>query len=396
MSQGLSQDIITHTSTKELERRWAEVRAAMARENVDAIIMQGHDDWLGGYVRWFTDVWATNGYPRTVIFYADRPMTIVEMGARDTVKSLGGNDIDHRGVDRVLCSPSFFSVGYTPIEDAKLVSSDLREKKVKRVALLTPQSFRHSMVESVEEVGADIVDMTDTIDLIKAIKSEEEIKQVKACCKLQDDVFSAVLGYIEPGQRAIDVTNFAQAEAHRLGSDNGLFLCSSAEMGSSARFKPRQMQGKTIEVGEHFSMLIEVNGPGSMYAEVARTIVLGTATQKLKDEFAMMKEAQDHTLSLIKPGAHPRDIAEAHDVWMESRGLPAEKRLYAHGQGYDLVERPLIRADETMALAANMNLAVHPGYDDGSVFAVICDNYLVTETGVSECLHQTPKRIFEL
>jgi len=26
----------------------------------------------------------------------------------------------------------------------------------------------------------------------------------------------------------------------------------------------------------------------------------------------------------------------------------------------------------------------------------VCDNYLVTETGASECLHKTPKKIFEL
>ena len=43
-----------------------------------------------------------------------------------------------------------------------------------------------------------------------------------------------------------------------------------------------------------------------------------------------------------------------------------------------------------------MNLAVHPGYDDGTVFAVICDNYLVTEDGVSPCLHATEKKIFEI
>ena len=59
-----------------------------------------------------------------------------------------------------------------------------------------------------------------------------------------------------------------------------------------------------------------------------------------------MKEAQDHTLSLMKPGADPAEIARAHDAWMTARGLPPEKRLYAHGQGYDLVERPLIRADD--------------------------------------------------
>jgi Xaa-Pro aminopeptidase len=60
------------------------------------------------------------------------------------------------------------------------------------------------------------------------------------------------------------------------------------------------------------------------------------------------------------------------------------------------VERPLVRADETMTLAENMNLAVHPGYETETLFAVICDNYLVQGNGASECLHKTPKRIFEI
>ena len=81
---------------------------------------------------------------------------------------------------------------------------------------------------------------------------------------------------------------------------------------------------------------------------------------------------------------------------MRQRGLPPETRLYAHSQGYDMVERPLIRQDEPMPLAENMNLAVHPGYETGSIFAVICDNYLITRTGVSPCLHQTAKQVFEL
>jgi hypothetical protein len=31
-------------------------------------------------VRWFTDLPANNGYPRTVVFHADAPMSVVEMG----------------------------------------------------------------------------------------------------------------------------------------------------------------------------------------------------------------------------------------------------------------------------------------------------------------------------
>ena len=50
---------------------------------------------------------------------------------------------------------------------------------------------------------------------------------------------------------------------------------------------------------------------------------------------------------------------------------------------------PLIRDDETMAFEAGVNLAVHPAYETGSMFVVICDNYLVEESGVSECLHKT-------
>ena len=52
---------------------------------------------------------------------------------------------------------------------------------------------------------------------------------------------------------------------------------------------------------------------------------------------------------------------------MRARSLPPELRLYCHGQGYDLVERPLIRADETLTLEAGMNIAVHPGYETGSL-----------------------------
>ena len=90
------------------------------------------------------------------------------------------------------------------------------------------------------------------------------------------------------------------------------------------------------------------------------------------------------------------EIASAHNAWMAGRSLPEETRLYAHGQGCEMVERPLIRHDETLPLARDMLLAVHPGYDDGRVFAVICDNYLIEADGPGDCLHRTDKKVFEI
>ena len=161
----------------------------------------------------------------------------------------------------------------------------------------------------------------------------------------------------------------------------GLFLGSSSPLGQASRFLDRRLQGRTIRPGEHFSLLIENNGPGGMYTEIGRTIVFGKASNELIDGFESMKEAQAHTLRRLKPGASCADIARSHDDHMRGRGLPPELRLYAHGQGYDLVERPLIRADETMAIEEHMNLAVHPGYETASIFAVICDNYLIEAGG---------------
>lgn len=392
-----TQELRTFTSDAELERRWSLVRTSMAAQGLDALVMRAQDDWFGGYVRWFTDIWAMCGYPRTVIFYADRPMTIIKMGGFGGRMEFDGRDQIQRGVGRNLFAPSFSSIGYTPRYDAQLAADELRQSGVRRIGLLTPDSLPSSLVRAIETLkSVGIADATDMVDTIKAVKSEEELGQVRAACAMQDQIMAAVLDFIRPGLRDIDIINFAQAEAHRLGSDNGLLLGSSAPLGVAAQFKSRQFQGRTLSAGEHFTLLIEVNGPGSMYAEIARTMVLGKATQMLKDEFALMKEAQDHTLSLIKPGAKAAKIAESHDQWMVSRGLPPERRVYAHGQGYDLVERPLIRADETMELAAGMNLAVHPSYLSDTVYAVICDNYLVTDTGVSNCLHQTPKQIFEI
>jgi Xaa-Pro aminopeptidase len=181
-----------------------------------------------------------------------------------------------------------------------------------------------------------------------------------------------------------------------LGSEQGIFLCSSAPVGQPARFAARHFQGRTLKAGDHMVLLIETNGPGGFFAEIARTLVLGKASTELIDGYEAMKEAQDYTLSLMKPGASCREIANAHDEYMKKRGFEPEIRLYAHSQGYDMVERPMIRADETMPIEANMNFAVHPGYNTATMWATICDNYMVEAHGVGDCLHKTEKKVFEV
>src|SRR6266566_758606 len=98
---GLSERLQTPISTAELERRWNAVRAAMKREGVDVLLMQNNNDHMGGYVKYFTDMPATNGYPNTVIFPADDEMTVVCQGPFKGSETTAQGDLTWRGVKKI-------------------------------------------------------------------------------------------------------------------------------------------------------------------------------------------------------------------------------------------------------------------------------------------------------
>ena len=156
------------------------------------------------------------------------------------------------------------------------------------------------------------------------------------------------------------------------------------------------MQGRTLQVGDVYSLLIENNGAGGYYTELSRLFVLGRASRQLLDAHAAVIAAQEYALSLLKPGAACADIYAQHNSYLRSRGVPEERRLSMHGMGYDMVERPLIRQDETMTIEADMAIVCHPGILNAQMFVHNTDIYLIEEHGPSECLHQTPKQIFEI
>ena len=61
-------------STRELERRWQAVRDMMDDHKIDYLIIRNDEEFLGGNVKWFTDIPARHSYPYTVIFPADGEM----------------------------------------------------------------------------------------------------------------------------------------------------------------------------------------------------------------------------------------------------------------------------------------------------------------------------------
>lgn len=388
--------VLTRLPASELSRRRDLVRAHLRERNLDALIVLGSDDGMGGYVRWFLDRPAYGGYHLAVVFYPEDLMTIVEHGAIGSVRLTDGEEPDYPGVGEVLQTAAFSTIRYLQGAEGELVAAALTRRGCKRIALAGMGAMPADFLAAVTAVpGVEIFDETAAINQMKVIKSAVEIAEIRKTAIMQDDIFRHVLDNARPGMRDVDIVALAQAEGRRLGGEGGAYLCGSAAPGEPALFRMSRWQHRTINPGDAVTLVIENNGPSGYFTHVGRTIVFGRAGTELQDAFDIARSAQTATVERMVPGAACADVAAAHDALYESLGLPVERRLYAHGQGYDAVESPLIRYDEPGHLAAGMNIGVHPSFATEHAFGYICDNYLIGEGG-TERLHFTEQKLFEV
>ncbi len=399
-SAGPSERLNAPISSGELERRWSAVRSAMADQKIDVLLMQANNDFMGGYVKYFTDVPATNGYSATVVFPREDRMTVIGQGPTGMVRDLPPEgDGLRRGVARFMGTPSYASCLYTAGYDAELAERALLPYAHGTVGLLGIAAMSYALVDHLRRgrlSTARFVDASDLVDTIKAIKSPEEIAVIRRTARMQDEAMAAVFAGIRPGMTDLQAASIAEQYGREHGSEQGLFLCASSLPGTNGFFANRYQQNRVIREGDQFTLLIENSGAGGYYAEIGRTCVLGRASQEMKDEFEFVLDAQRFTVGLLVPGAACKDAWDAYNAFMRAHGRPDEKRVHCHGQGYDMVERPLLRFDETMPLATHMVLSAHPSYSTANAYNWVCDDFLIRDDGTVEKLHQLPQRIFEL
>lgn len=389
--------IVNAVSLTELQRRWAVVRQVMRQHDLDALVLQNSSDWIGGYVRWFSNQPATNGYPTSIVFHREEGMSVIEQGPFGGLRVSSRAELQATGVARRLTTPSYASVHYSGAYDAQIAVAELVRLGARRVGLVAPAAMYHSFGQHLRESLApdQLWDATDAVDRIKAIKSEEERAFIRQVAHMQDAVMARVQDFIRPGLQDFEIAAYAQYVGQQLGSEQGIFLSSSAPPGQAASFRPRSLQGRVLQQGDVFSLLIENNGAGGFYTEMSRIFVLGKASEELQQAHAAVLAAQRYALTLLQPGAACSEVFEKHNAWLRDQGLSEERRISIHGMGYDMVERPLIRNDETMHIEEHMAIVVHPGILNERMFVHNTELYLIEKDGPGECLHHTARQIFE-
>ena len=321
--------LVASISTAELERRWKASRKVMKRNKVDFLIVRNDEEFLGGNVKWFTDLPARHSYPYTVIFPVDEEMTLISVGPPSPAEP-APPAWAVRGVKRRLSAPYFASVHYTSTYDAELAVGVLKEKKRATIGLVGRSFIPITFYEYLKKhlVGYKFVDMTDEIDQIKVIKSPEEIDWIRKTADIQDVAMQQVRNFLKPGRRDFEVHADALHSVMVQGSERQLILCASGPQDRPVPFVPRHFQNRVIQEGDQFSILIEVNGPGGFYTEISRTFSLGKPSQQLQDAFGTAVEAQKLTRQPAEAGSEPQEDHRGQQC------VPAEARVRHRREGF--------------------------------------------------------------
>ncbi|MEO7787128.1 MAG: M24 family metallopeptidase [Sphingomicrobium sp.] len=385
-------------SDGELERRWHAVRCAMEASGIDVLVCQANNDFMGGYVKWLTDLPATQGYFQTVVFPRNAGMVMIGQGGfgHDVAVPPEGDGM-RRGVARVMTTPSYATSGYAHANETELTLKALAPYAGGTIGLVGLATLPWVLVDGLKRAltRATFVDASDLVDRIKAIKSDEEITAMRATAAMQDRAMAAAFAAFEPGKRDRDITAAAEASSLAEGSEQGLYMCASAPDGKPVHFANRHYQERVIGAGDAMALLIENSGPGGYYCELGRTVIHGKATDAQWEKLGAVLTARAFMLERLRPGADCKSVWDEYNGHMRAQGQPEEDRLHCHSMGYDMVERPLVRFDEPMKLAANMVVSCHPTFEDGDGLHWACDNFLIGETETVR-LHAFPETITEV
>jgi Xaa-Pro aminopeptidase len=386
-------------STQELERRWSAIRSVMSEQGVDVLLMQNNNDFMGGYVKYFTDLPALNGYATTVVFPKDDDMTVITHAPFGTDRKLDpSSETVMRGVKRVLGHPYFANSPYTLAPEVELAKAALEGFAGGTIGIVGPSTLPYPLIDGLKRGRLSnfaFLDVSDMVDHIKAVKSPEELAQTRKTARIQDGAIEAAFAAIKPGMKEIEVAAIAQEYCVSRGSEQGIYLTCSYKPGEPVRQAGRYFQNRILREGDLFTLLVETNGPGGFFTEIGRTCILGKAPADIKEEHDFIIAARQYTLDRLRPGKSCKDVFDSYNEFLKANKKAIESRVHCHGQGYDMVERPLVRNDEPMILRENMNIACHPNYVTDRVFATFCDNYFIQKNGV-ERIHSFAETLIEI
>jgi Xaa-Pro aminopeptidase len=355
-------------STAEIERRYANVRAALERDELDAALVCG-SEYTGfeGSVTYLSGFQIVHRYAYVVLPREGDPAIVFPSEARYVGEH-----------------------GTTWIEEqvfADLPGDWLADRlRGQRVGVYGLDYVMATRDHEALEDHAELVNWDVAFDHARAVKSEEELESVRESVRINTDGFHAFHEAYDPGRSAAD----ALAPAEKLFVERGCGRLTMNMVLVGAEFAIARAE--TI-LGDFCIPSLEIAGPGGHWVEVSRA--LGTPN----DEVKRMNEAYDEYFeaakTALRPGSTAHDAHRAVSKGFTERGYHLG-HVTGHSIGMTMIEFPKIGEGVETELQENMVFSMHPHAiaENGSDCLYMQETWLVGPAGGIP-LSGLPSRIYE-
>jgi len=354
-------------TSAEIQRRYANVRAALERDDLDAALVCG-SEYTGfeGAVTYLSGFQIVHRYAYVVLPREGEPAIVFPSEAR-YVGEHGTTWIE----EQVFAD-----------RPGEWLADRLRGRRVGVYGLdyVLPARDYRPLDDACELVGWDV-----SFDLARAVKSEEELESVRESVRINTDGFWAFLEAYAPGRMAAEVL----APAEKLFVERGCGRLTMNMVLVGAEFAIARADSV---LGELCIPSLEIAGSGGHWVEVSRAIGVPNA------EVERMREAYDEYFEAARGALRPG--ATAHDAHRAvSKGF-VERRYHlghvtGHSIGMTMIEFPKIGEGVETELRENMVLSMHPHAiaDNGRDCLYMQETWLVGREGGIP-LSSLPMKIF--
>ena len=228
----------------------------------------------------------------------------------------------------------------------------------------------------------ELVPVENLTEELRMKKDESELAIIRQAARLADQAFEHILAYIRPGLRERDVDLELEIFMRRNGASGSSFATIVAS-GERSALPHGVSSDRVIQPGDFVTLDFGAYYQGYC-SDITRTIAVGKPSDKHREIYEIVLEAQMNCLERIRPGMTGREAdALTRDIIKRYGYNDYFGHGTGHGIGLEIHEAPRLSPTSEQVLEPGMTVTVEPGiYLPGFGGVRIEDDIVITDTGM--------------